>query len=103
MIQPPKRLLYGPGPSMVEPRVYEAMSQPIVGIFDPYFFTVIADIRASLRELFGTGNDFTFPVSGTGSAGMEASVASFVEPGMKMAVFANGFFGDRLSEMGRRH
>jgi len=88
---------------MVEPRVYEAMSQPIVGIFDPYFVAVTEDIRTGLRELFGTGNDFTFTVSGTGSAGMEASVANFVEPGMKMAVLANGFFCDRISEMARRH
>jgi aspartate aminotransferase-like enzyme len=88
---------------MVEPRVYEAMSQPIVGHLDPFFFSVIEDIRAGLREVFGTQNDFTFAISGTGSAGMEAAVANFVEPGMKMAVFANGFFCDRLSEMGRRH
>jgi len=103
MIHPPKRLLYGPGPTMVEPRVYEAMSQPVVGIFDPFFFNVIGNIREGLREVFGTRNDFAFPISGTGSAGMETAVANFVEPGMKMAVLANGFFGDRLTEIGRRH
>ena len=103
MIQPPKRLLYGPGPTMVEPRVYEAMSQPIVGHLDPFFFSVNEDIRAGLREVFGTSNPFTLAISGTGSAGMEASVANFVEPGMKMAVLANGYFCDRLADMGRRH
>src|SRR3954447_10943402 len=103
MIQPPRRLLYGPGPTMVEPRVYEAMSKPIVGHLDPFFFSVVEDIRAGLREAFGTANDFTFAISGTGSAGMEAAVTNFVEPGQKLVVLANGFFCDRISEMGRRH
>lgn len=88
---------------MVDPRVYAAMGQPIVGHLDPFFFTVVEDIRAGLREVFGTSNDFTLAISGTGSAGMEAAVANFVEPGQKFAVLANGFFCDRLAEMGRRH
>lgn len=88
---------------MVEPRVYEAMSKPIVGHLDPFFFSIVEDIRAGLREVFGTKNEFTFAISGTGSSGMEAAVANFVEPGQKLAVFANGFFCDRISEMGRRH
>ena len=103
MRQPPKRLLYGPGPTMVEPRVYQAMSQPIVGHLDPFFFTIGEEIREGLREAFGTKNWFTFAISGTGSAGMEASVANFTEPGTKVAVLANGFFCDRISEMARRH
>jgi alanine-glyoxylate transaminase / serine-glyoxylate transaminase / serine-pyruvate transaminase len=103
MINPPKRLLYGPGPTMVEPRVYDAMSKPIVGHLDPYFFSVVEDIRAGLRTAFGTKNEFTFAISGTGSAGMEAAVSNFVEPGTKMLVFANGFFCDRITEMGNRH
>jgi alanine-glyoxylate transaminase / serine-glyoxylate transaminase / serine-pyruvate transaminase len=103
MINPPKRLLYGPGPTMVEPRVYDAMSKPIVGHLDPYFFSVVEDIRAGLRTAFGTKNEFTFAISGTGSAGMEAAVSNFVEPGTKMVVFANGFFCDRITEMGNRH
>jgi alanine-glyoxylate transaminase/serine-glyoxylate transaminase/serine-pyruvate transaminase len=88
---------------MVEPRVYEAMRQPIVGHLDPYFFTVVEEIRAGLREAFGTKNWFTFAISGTGSAGMETAVCNFVEPGTKFAVLANGFFCDRLTEMGKRH
>ncbi len=103
MINPPKRLLYGPGPTMVEPRVYDAMAKPIVGHLDPYFFSVVEDIRAGLRTAFGTKNEFTFAISGTGSAGMEAAVSNFVEPGTKMVVFANGFFCDRITEMGKRH
>jgi alanine-glyoxylate transaminase/serine-glyoxylate transaminase/serine-pyruvate transaminase len=103
MINPPKRLLYGPGPTMVEPRVYDAMAKPVVGHLDPYFFSVVEDIRAGLRTAFGTTNEFTFAISGTGSAGMEAAVCNFVEPGTKLLVFANGFFCDRIIEMGKRH
>lgn len=88
---------------MVEPRVYEAMSQPIVGHLDPFFFSVVEDIRAGLRSAFGTSNPFTYAVSGTGSAGMETAVSNFVEPGEKFGVFINGFFCERIAEMGRRH
>jgi alanine-glyoxylate transaminase/serine-glyoxylate transaminase/serine-pyruvate transaminase len=88
---------------MVEPRVYRAMAQPVVGHLDPYFFTVVDEIRAGLRTVFGTQNPMTYAISGTGSAGMETAVANFVEPGMKVAVFANGFFCDRITEMAKRH
>src|SRR5215467_6312741 len=101
-LNPPKRLLLGPGPSMVAQRVYEAMTKPIVGYLDPYCFEVIAEIQAGLRKIFGTNNEFTIPISGTGSAGMETAVANFAEPGQKFAVFANGFFSERIAEMGRR-
>lgn len=87
---------------MVAPRVYEAMRAPIVGYLDPYFFQVIEDIRKNLRAVFGTANQFTFPISGTGSAGMEAAVANFTEPRTRLAVFANGFFSDRITEMAKR-
>ncbi len=88
---------------MVEPRVYDAMSKPIVGHLDPFFFEVVQDIRVRLKKVFGTENDFTFAISGTGSAGMETAVANFVQPGDKFAVLANGYFCDRISEMARRH
>jgi alanine-glyoxylate transaminase/serine-glyoxylate transaminase/serine-pyruvate transaminase len=101
-IQPPKRLLFGPGPTQVEPPVYEALSKQIVGHLDPFFFERMSSVRELLRDLFGTRNELTFPISGTGSAGKEAAVTNFVEPGSKFAVFANGFFCDRISEMGRR-
>ena len=87
---------------MVEPRVYQALSQPVVGHLDPYFFEVVGEVRDLLRKVFGTRNELTFAVSGTGSSGMETAVANFVEPGSRFAVFANGYFCDRLSEMGRR-
>jgi len=101
-LQPPRRYLFGPGPSMVHPRVYEALSKPIVGHLDPYFFQVMGDIQQLLKPVFGTKDGVTTVISGTGSAGMEAAVSNFVEPGAKFAVFANGYFCDRISEMGKR-
>jgi alanine-glyoxylate transaminase / serine-glyoxylate transaminase / serine-pyruvate transaminase len=100
---PPKRLLFGPGPTQVDDRVYRAMTQPVVGYLDPFFFEVVEDIRRNLRTAFGTRNELTLAVSGTGSAGMETAVSNFVEPGAKFAVLSNGYFADRIAEMGRRH
>lgn len=101
-IQAPKRLLFGPGPSMVAPRVYQAMAQPVVGHLDPFFFQTSEEIRKLLGYAYSTNNEFNMAISGTGSSGMEAAVASFAEPGKKFALFANGFFADRLGEMARR-
>lgn len=92
----------GPGPTIVEPRVYEAMGKPIVSHVDPYCFEVVEDIRAMLGPLFGTANPFRMVISGTGSAGMEASIVNFSEPGMKFAVLAAGYFADRISDIARR-
>src|SRR5215471_4081849 len=102
-LHPPVRYLFGPGPSMVHPRVYEAMSKPIVGHLDPYFIELMADAQKLLKLVFGTSAATTIVISGTGSAGMEAAISNFVEPGMQVGVFANGYFSDRLSEMGKRH
>jgi alanine-glyoxylate transaminase/serine-glyoxylate transaminase/serine-pyruvate transaminase len=101
-LEPPRRYLFGPGPTMVHPRVYEALSKPIVGHLDPYFIQVMGDVQQLLKTGFGTSGA-TLVISGTGSAGMEAAVANFVEPGTKFAVFANGYFSDRLTEMAKRH
>src|SRR3954447_25057301 len=101
-LQAPKRLLFGPGPSMVGPRVYEAMSQPVVGHLDPFFLQVADEIRSLLGYAFSTKNRFNIAISGTGSSGMEAAVANFAEPGRKFALLTNGFFGDRIGEMARR-
>lgn len=87
---------------MVEPRVYEAMAQPIVGIFDPYFLEVTNDIQTGLRHVFGTQNEKTFMVPGGGSGAMEAAVANFVHPGSKFAIFAAGHFADRMTLMAHR-
>jgi len=101
-LQAPKRLLFGPGPSMVAPRVYQAMSQNVVGHLDPFFFEMADEIRSLLGYAYSTENQFNLAVSGTGSAGMEAAVANFAEPGRKFALLTNGFFGDRIGEMARR-
>ncbi|HWY57064.1 MAG TPA: alanine--glyoxylate aminotransferase family protein [Terriglobales bacterium] len=102
-LSPPKRYLFGPGPTMVDPRVYEALSKPIVGHLDPYFIQVMADVQQLLKMAYGTRDGATLVISGTGSAGMEAAVANFVESETKLAVFANGYFSDRLTEMAKRH
>ncbi len=102
-LEPPRRYLFGPGPSMVHPRVYEALSKPIVGHLDPYFIQVMADVQQLLKTAYGTSDGATLVISGTGCAGMEAAVANFVEPGSKLAVFANGYFSDRLTEMAKRN
>jgi alanine-glyoxylate transaminase/serine-glyoxylate transaminase/serine-pyruvate transaminase len=99
----PQRYLYAPGPTDVDPRVYKAMSQPVIGMRDPYFFQCMADVQAGLREVFGTKNEKTFILTGTGSSGMEAAIANFVKPDTTFAVFANGYFADRQAEMARRH
>lgn len=102
-IAPPKRLIYGPGPAMVDPRAYEAMSQPVTGLRDPWFLSVISDIQTGLRNVFGTVNAKTFLVPGSGSAAMETAVANFVRPGTKFAVLCAGHFADRLALFGKRH
>ena len=100
---PPRRLLFGPGPTQMEARVYEAMSRPVVGYLDPFLFQVFDEVRRDLRPVFGTANPFTIVAPGTGSAGMEAAVSNFAEPGAKFAIFVNGYFGERIVEMARRH
>jgi alanine-glyoxylate transaminase / serine-glyoxylate transaminase / serine-pyruvate transaminase len=102
-LAPPRRYLFGPGPSMVHPRVYEALSKPIVGHLDAYFIQVMGDVQQLLKTAYGTSAGATLVISGTGSAGMEASVTNFVDPGSKLAVFANGYFSDRLTEMAKRN
>src|SRR5262245_1801992 len=101
-LNPPRRLLFGPGPTMVDPRVYQAMTKTVVSHLDPYFFQVVEDSRNLLRRAFGTENEFTLAMSGTGSAGMQTAVANFVEAASKFVVLANGFFCDRIAEMGSR-
>ena len=101
-LRAPRRLLFGPGPSLVAGRVYDAMAQPIVGHLDPYFLEVLEEARSLLGYVFSTQNSFNFPISGTGSSGMEAAVANFVEPRQKFALLVNGYFAERLGEMARR-
>jgi alanine-glyoxylate transaminase / serine-glyoxylate transaminase / serine-pyruvate transaminase len=99
---PPRRLLLGPGPSMVHPRVLRALSTPLLGHLDPAFLALMDDIQALLRFVFKTKNHFTIAISGTGSAGMEASIVNIVEPGDGVIVGVNGLFGTRLAAIVER-
>lgn len=102
VINPPVRILMGPGPSPVHPRVYRAMAAPMLGYQDPAFHQIMDEVKTLLRMLFDTGNELSFPVSGTGSAGMETAVCNSLEPGDHIVVGINGFFGGRIAEMARR-
>ncbi|HZA17169.1 MAG TPA: alanine--glyoxylate aminotransferase family protein [Pseudonocardiaceae bacterium] len=96
------RLLLGPGPSNPYPEALEALNRPVLGHLDPEFLTLVADTAQQLRTVFGTRNRLTLPISGTGSAGMEACLVSLLEPGDLAIVGVNGYFGDRLCEVARR-
>lgn len=96
------RLLLGPGPSPVAPRILEALARPTVGHLDPQFLELMDEVNEGLRTVFGTRNPMTFPVSGTGSAAMEAALANLLEPGDTAIIGINGVFGGRLREMARR-
>ncbi|MFW6010851.1 MAG: alanine--glyoxylate aminotransferase family protein, partial [Gemmatimonadota bacterium] len=99
---PPDRLLMGPGPSEVHPRVLRAMSTPLVGHLDPAFLEIMDQVQSLLRHTLRTENRWTLPVSGTGSAAMEAAFANMVEPGDTVLAPSNGYFGDRMAAMTRR-
>lgn len=99
---PPPRLLLGPGPSMVHPRVLKALAAPLLGHLDPLFLSIMDEIQTGLRQVFATGNRFTIALSGTGSAGMEAAVVNLIEPGEAMIVGVNGVFGARLATIVER-
>jgi alanine-glyoxylate transaminase/serine-glyoxylate transaminase/serine-pyruvate transaminase len=94
----PTRLLLGSGPSIVPARVLEALAQPTIGHMDPAFAAIMSETIALLREAFQTENMATLPVSGTGSAGMEAMVANFVDPGDRVVCGVNGLFGMRMAD-----
>jgi alanine-glyoxylate transaminase/serine-glyoxylate transaminase/serine-pyruvate transaminase len=94
----PDRLLLGSGPSPVPPRVLAALAQPTIGHMDPAFADIMSETIALMREAFGTENLATLPISGTGSAGMEAMVANFVDPGDRVVCGVNGLFGVRMAD-----
>ena len=98
----PTRTLMGPGPSDVHPRVLRAMSTPLVGHLDPAFIEMMDEVQELLRYTFRTDNEWTIPVSGTGSAAMEAAIGNLVEPGDTMLVPTNGYFGGRMASMAER-
>src|SRR5271155_437372 len=101
-LQPASRILLGPGPSNINPRVMKAMISPIVGHLDPDFVSVMESIKRLLRIVFQTANELTFPVSGTGSAGMETALMNLVEDGDDVVVAIAGAFGERLADAAGR-
>jgi len=101
-LRPPERLLLGPGPANVHPRVLRAMSTPVLGHLDPQFLAFLGEVAELLRVAYATRNEWTMAVSGSGSAGMEAVAASLVEPGDRVLVCVAGYFGHRMEEVFRR-
>jgi len=101
-LDPPVRTLMGPGPSPVHPRVLRAMATPLVGHLDPSFLELMDETQELLRYAFQTDNEWTIPVSGTGSAAMEAAIGNLVSPGDTFLAPTNGYFGDRMAAMARR-
>src|SRR5690348_1012263 len=97
-----ERLLLGPGPSNPYPEVMEAFQRPVLGHLDPDFLSVLDEIADRLRLLFRTANALTLPISGTGSAGMEACFVNLLEPGDTAVIGVNGVFGERMCEVARR-
>jgi alanine-glyoxylate transaminase/serine-glyoxylate transaminase/serine-pyruvate transaminase len=101
-LQTLKRVLMGPGPSDVDPRVLEALSRPTIGHLDPAFLEILNQIRSLLQYTFQTKNEMTLAMSGTGSAGMETCVVNLIESGDPMLVCINGVFGMRMADVARR-
>ncbi len=102
-LDPSRRILLGPGPSDVSPRVLEALGRPTLGHLDPEYLEIMDATSAMLRRVFATDNPLTLAVSGTGSAGMEACVANLIEPGDEMIVCVNGVFGSRMVDVASRY
>lgn len=101
-LDPPVRVLLGPGPSNVHPRVLRAMSMPLIGHLDPAFLRIMDETKRLLQFVFQTRNALTIPISGTGSAGMEACLVNLLEPGDEAVVCSNGVFGTRMADIVER-
>ena len=102
-IDMPPRILLGAGPSNSHPRVFSAMTAPTVGHLDPTFIQVMGEVSELLRYAWQTDNEYTIAISGTGSSGMEAAFANVVEPGDRVLVGVNGYFGRRMVDMAGRY
>ncbi len=102
-LQVPERLLLGPGPSNVDPTVFQAMNRQPIGHLDPAYLAIMDQVQELLRYAWQTSNVVTYPVAGTGSAAMEATLANVVEPGDKVLVAVKGYFGHRLVAMAQRY
>lgn len=101
-LQPPVKVLLGPGPSSVHPRVLQALSLPVMGHLDPAFFQVMDDVCEMLRQVFHTKNTMTVPISSTGTGAMETACANIIEPGDEVLICRNGYFGIRLGDIAER-
>ena len=99
---PEERILLGPGPSPVPQRVLRALGAPTLGHLDPQYVAIMDETCAMLREVFQTRNPITFPVSGTGMAGMECVAVNLIEPGDEVIVCVNGVFGGRMKDVMER-
>ena len=98
----PQKVLLGPGPSSVHPRVLAAMASPVMGHLDPAFFQVMDDVCDMLRMVFNTENKMTVPISSTGTGAMETACANVIEPGDEVLICRNGYFGIRLADIAER-
>ena len=101
-LHPPTRLMLTPGPSCLHPRVYGALSTPMVGHVDPWFTDFMGGVQELLRRVFQTGNHMTFPISASGSGGIETAVINVVEPGDEVIVCVNGVFSGRMAKVAER-
>ncbi len=97
-----ERVLLGPGPCNPYPEATAALSRPVLGHMDPEFIALLDDTNARLRAVFNTDNELTFPVSGTGSAGMEAAFVNVIRPGDVAVIAVNGVFGTRMCDVAER-
>ena len=95
-------LLMGPGPSSVQPEVYQALARPTIGHLDPKFIEIMDEIKGFLQQIMQTKNRLTLPISGTGSAGMETCFVNLVEPGDDVLILVNGVFGKRMEDLAGR-
>lgn len=101
-LNPPSRILLGPGPGMTHPRVLRALSAPTIGHLDPALLKIYGEEQELLRYLFQTKNEWTFALSGTGTSGMEAALTNLIEPGDLVLACVHGYFGARLAEIAER-
>jgi alanine-glyoxylate transaminase/serine-glyoxylate transaminase/serine-pyruvate transaminase len=99
---PEERILLGPGPSPVSQRVLRALAAPTLGHLDPQYLAIMDETCEFLRQVFRTRNALTFPVSGTGMAGMECVATNLIEPGDEVIVCVNGVFGTRMKDVMER-
>src|SRR6202163_1640796 len=101
-LRPPTRLMLTPGPSCISPRVYRALATPMVGHVDPWFTEFMGGVQVLMRRLFQTQNNITFPISASGTGGIETAVVNALEPGDEAIICVNGIFSARMAEIAER-